>query len=174
MKKKISWLMMILFSILLTGCATVNSTPPIRNTPAQTWAVLPFMNLTETPLAGKKTQAMTASLMQSMYRLNVKTYTRKQKCDQLLTCPTQSLPMKQIRVWARQHHVKYALTGSVNEWQYKVGLDGTPAASFTLKAIDLKNNRIIWSSTGSETSNGRVSVSYTAQQLLTKMLGRLY
>ena len=39
--------------------------------------------------------------------------------------------------WARERQARYALTGAVDEWRYKVGVDGEPAAGVTLQIIDV-------------------------------------
>ena len=44
-----------------------------------------------------------------------------------------------LLAWARSTHARYAVTGAVNEWTYKVGLDGEPVVGIAIQLIDLSN-----------------------------------
>lgn len=65
------------------------------------------------------------------------------------------------------------MTGTVNEWRYKVGLDGEPAVSVTLKLIDMRNGRVIWSAVGSKMGSSRSSLGNVGQRLIDSMLNQI-
>ena len=44
--------------------------------------------------------------------------------------------------WAKEQQAKYAVAASVDEWRYKVGLDGEPAAGITLSITDLGSGQV--------------------------------
>ena len=44
--------------------------------------------------------------------------------------------------WAKTTGAKYAVAGSVDEWRYKVGLDGEPATGISLNVIDLTSGQV--------------------------------
>ena len=75
--------------------------------------------------------------------------------------------------WARGEKARYALTGAVDEWRYKVGVDGEPAVGITLQVIDVQSGNVIWSAAGSRTGWSRDAVSAVAQKLLRELLSPL-
>jgi TolB-like protein len=75
--------------------------------------------------------------------------------------------------WARGERARYALTGTVDEWRYKVGVDGEPAVGITLQVIEVQSGNVIWSAAGSRTGWSRDAVSAVAQKLLRQLLSPL-
>jgi hypothetical protein len=78
--------------------------------------------------------------------------------------------MDAAMVWARDHEVRYALAGSVEEWRYKVGVDGEPAAGVTLRIIDVPSGKTLWSGSGAQSGWSREALSAVAQKLIRKLL----
>ena len=76
--------------------------------------------------------------------------------------------------WAQSTGAHYAMTGSINEWNYKVGLDGEPVVGISLQLIDLASKRIVWTAVGSKSGGSRIAVSTVAQQLINTMLNQLF
>ena len=58
----------------------------------------------------------------------------------------------------------------MEEWRYKVGVDGEPAVGMMLQITDLKSGQVVWSGSGGKTGYSRESLSGTAQKLLNQML----
>src|SRR5690606_10564968 len=77
---------------------------------------------------------------------------------------------KQALEWAQNSGARYALTGSVQEWRYKVGLDGEPVVGLTLNLIDLSDASVVWSATGSRSGWSRSSLAGVGQTLIKDML----
>ncbi len=75
--------------------------------------------------------------------------------------------------WARGERARYALTGAVQEWRYKVGVDGEPAVGISLQLIDVASGQVVWSATGGDSGCSRASLSGTAQKLLRRLLAPL-
>jgi 23S rRNA pseudoU1915 N3-methylase RlmH len=65
---------------------------------------------------------------------------------------------------------KYAVAASVDEWRYKVGLDGEPAAGVTVNIIDLSTGQVVWSGTAAKTGWSREAVSAVAQKVVDDLL----
>jgi hypothetical protein len=63
--------------------------------------------------------------------------------------------------------------GSVQEWRYKVGIDGEPAVGVTMKVLDLSTGQIVWSVSGAKSGWSRQALSAVAQSLLTEMFDGL-
>ena len=72
--------------------------------------------------------------------------------------------------WARQQGVRYALSGAVDEWRYKVGVDGEPAAGVAVQIIDVASGDTLWSGAGGKSGWSREALSSLARQLLRDLL----
>ncbi len=69
-----------------------------------------------------------------------------------------------------QQQTRYLLSGDVNEWRYKTGIDGEPAVSLQLRLTDLQQNKIVWSATGAKSSWGNDSIGTVAHDLVISMI----
>ena len=72
--------------------------------------------------------------------------------------------------WAKGAGARYALAGAVDEWRYKVGIDGEPAVGLALNVIDVASGEILWSGAGGKTGWSRESLSGVAQRLTRQLL----
>ena len=72
--------------------------------------------------------------------------------------------------WARTQGARYAVYGAVDEWRYKVGIDGEPAVGVALHIIDLQSNAVVWSGVGGKSGWSRESLSGVAQKLIRELL----
>jgi hypothetical protein len=156
----------------LTACAVyeIQDSPPI-DTQAK-WIMLPMINHSDTPDAGNRATDITATLVRSQGITQLSSYeppvieTNQLELDQ-------QKELRQAINWAKQQGYNFGLSGSVQEWRYKSGLDGEPVAGITLNMIDLNNGQIIWSASGSRTGWGRESVSGVAHKLLAVLIDGL-
>lgn len=169
------WLNILLVACLmmLTGCTEINKSAG-GNFPAEAnLAVLPLVNHTETPQAGKRVTAMLAGILGTTHNYHVIVYHPNIPAKELLANPNKTYSMNQAMAWARRNGAHYAITGSVNEWRYKVGLDGEPVASIVLKVINLRNKQVVWSSVGSKIGGSRSGLSNIGQELINDLLSRV-
>ena len=81
-----------------------------------------------------------------------------------------STRMDDALTWAREQKIRYALAGSVDEWRYKVGVDGEPAAGVTLSILDVATGDTLWSGTGGQSGWSRQALSAVAQKLIRELL----
>ena len=79
----------------------------------------------------------------------------------------------QALAWAREQKLAYVITGSVEEWQYKNGLDGEPAVGISPQILEPASGRVVWSSSGARAGWSRESVAGAAQKVLRKLVGNL-
>ena len=159
--------------VFLAGCTEINKSSG-RNFPEEAnLAVLPLINHTETPQAGKRVTAMLAGILRTTHNYHVVVYRPNIPAKELLANPNKTYSMNQAMAWARRHGAHYAITGSVNEWRYKVGLDGEPVANIVLKVINLRNKQVVWSSVGSKIGGSRSGLSNIGQELLNDLLSRV-
>lgn len=157
----------------LSACAVVNvstsgSTTLSRNA---RWIVLPVMNQTETPQAGLRAETILLPLLHQRGLDKLAMYPASMKQDSLLIGDQTSL--EENKKWAREQGFQYAITGSVDEWRYKVGVDGEPAVGMNLLIWDLAKNQIVWSAVGGKSGYSREAVSAVAQKLIQSLIGPL-
>ena len=70
---------------------------------------------------------------------------------------------------ARSNGARHALTGSVEEWRYKSGLDGEPAVGLSLLLVDLESDKVVWSGSAARSGWSRESLAGTAQKVLQEL-----
>jgi len=87
--------------------------------------------------------------------------------------PTERKISDEAKKWALDQGVRFAVTGSVQEWRYKVGIDGEPAVGVTLKVLDLSNDRVVWSASGAKSGWSREALAAVAQAVLADVLASL-
>ena len=135
---------------LLAACTTVNVQPPPNIDWAAPWALLPISNHTETPQAGLRAEAIIESLVRSRGVSDLRRYPASLVNESLFEA-NERKAVDQATAWARSERLRYGLTGTVDEWRYKVGVDGEPAVGITLKLIDLQSGAVVWTAAGSKT-----------------------
>jgi polysaccharide biosynthesis protein PelC len=156
----------------LAGCAVVDrsATPAFSKT--DNWAILPIANNTETPQAGLRAASIAQSLMTSYGYGSLARYPASAD-DETLFDPAKADAQQTALNWARQQNARYALSGAVNEWRYKVGVDGEPAVGLAFDVLDVQTGKVVWSTSGSRTGWSRDAVSGVAQKLERELLAPL-
>ena len=168
---------------LLAGCAQIDSGPVsafeasggysdlrLANTG---WAILPIENNTETANAGQRAASIAAGFLREQGYTDVREY--RAPGDDGMFVDWTGTDLGKAKKWAADNHLRYGLTGAVNEWRYKVGVDGEPAIGIALQIVDLKTGAVFWSGTASRTGWSRDAATSVAQglvrQLLTPVIG---
>lgn len=164
------FLMMMGISLFMTyGCTVIDhSRDPIIE-PHASWALLPIVNHTETPQAGRRAEAITEALLYSQGLTHLLRYPSTLQDESLLLGSDNKLYESALR-WAKEQKIHYAMTGTVDEWRYKVGIDGEPAVGVSLQLLDLNTNQVVWSAVGGQTGWSREAVSAVAQKLIKRLL----
>ncbi len=167
----------LLLTCLVLAVAACSSTPSSNsdgdalNTQAK-WALLPLANNTDTPQAALSAESMLEHLLYQRGVRNLVLYPAALSRDSLFE-PSERKLSEEAQVWARAQGVHYALSGSVEEWRYKVGLDGEPAVGVTLKVVDLSSGRTVWTASGAKSGWSREALSAVAQSVLADALDNL-
>lgn len=157
-------------ALLLAACTTIRTSPPAEPLDkAAQWALLPIVNQTETPQAGLRAEALVESGLRNSGVQTLQHYPAKLNQETLFE-PAERKIADDARQWATQQGIRYAVTGAVTEWRYKVGVDGEPAVGLALQVIDLKSGQVVWSGSGGKTGYSRESLSGTAQKLVNSLL----
>jgi len=155
-------------ALLLNACSSIDRGKAPVLEPQATWTVLPFANHTETPMAGSRAQAIAQSLLAARAGKVLPAPTNAQQ--EALFDAADATRRKQALDWAREQKVRYALTGTVEEWRYKVGVDGEPAAGITLQIVDVATGEMLWSGSGGKSGWSREALSAVAHKLLRELL----
>ncbi|MDX1799796.1 MAG: penicillin-binding protein activator LpoB [Marinobacter sp.] len=165
---------LLLGCVLLSGCASsrLQSSEPPTVVAGATWSVMPLVNNTESPYAGERAQQILAALLGSR-GLNRVDLPPAPAADNALPWDNGAAVSQQGMDWASRNHVRYVLLGSVDEWRYKIGLDGQPAVGFTLRLMDLTTSQVVWSGTGAASGGSHQGVAVLAQATLDRLVSRL-
>ncbi|VAX12220.1 Pellicle/biofilm biosynthesis outer membrane lipoprotein PelC [hydrothermal vent metagenome] len=151
------------------------------------WVLLPVVNRSQTPQAGERVEAILVSLLRSRGVTHISHYPGTPQSQVLIMLDEQARYNAALK-WALTQGFRYAITGTVEEWRYKAGLDGEPAVGITLRVIDLQNNKkfasrtsttseakyktqpVLWSATGARTGWGREGIATATHTLLNDLL----
>ncbi|HMY81373.1 MAG TPA: DUF4136 domain-containing protein [Agitococcus sp.] len=155
---------------LLQGCSTLHTTPKTTklDTSAQ-WVLVPSINNTETPQAGARLDSITASLLRVNGVNQLSVYQSNNNNESLFDLADRRNQEQALNA-VKSTGAKYAVAASVDEWRYKVGLDGEPAAGVTVNIIDLSTGQVVWSGTAAKTGWSREAVSAIAQKTVDQLL----
>ncbi len=150
----------VLFVFLFASCASVVTKQKATLNKNLTYTVLPFVNYTETPKAGLRAQSIVAGVIGSKgYKVNLfdseEITSEKELADLIKKVPAGT---------------DIIVTGYVNEWRYKTGIDGEPAVSLTIKFIDAKTMETVYSAALSRSGWSYESLGVVAQRLISSIL----
>ena len=155
--------------LALGACTTVDIGPaPVLERGAP-WAMLPVMNHTETPQAGLRAEAIIEGVLRANGVRDLKRYPANLNNESLFE-PLDRKQFDAALAWARGSGARYAVAGVVDEWRYKVGIDGEPAVGVTLQVIEVSSGSVLWSAAGGKTGWSREALSGTAQHLVRQLL----
>lgn len=132
------------------------------------WAVLPIANHTDVPQAGLRAEAIADGLLRARGVNQLAAYPAALSPDALFDPVERKLQAEALK-WARDQGIRYALTGAVDEWRYKVGVDGEPAVGLALRIVDVQSGQVVWSSVGAKSGWSRDSLAGVAQKLMREM-----
>lgn len=167
------YMVLLLVMLMMTACSSLQVGSNVNSlSRSSTWAMLPVINNTDTPQAGLRAEAIVQALVYNKGVKNIAVYPAEMNSDTLFE-PAERKVISQAMVWAKTQGIRYAITGSVEEWHYKVGVDGEPAVGLTLKVIDLADGSVVWSAVGAKSGWSRSALSGVAQDLVKEMLSSL-
>lgn len=162
----------IAFLSLAAGCLVREvQKGPIFEARAR-WVLLPIRNQTETPRAGERTEAILDTLLRAKGITNL-AVDRPSNDGALVPELDDRQRVERAIAWAKSQGFKYGVTGTIEEWRYRNGLEGEPAVGLSLQVIDLGSQRVLWSASGAKSGWGRDTLAGTTQELLKILLGDL-
>ena len=164
-----NFVLLLLAALAAAGCATTDSGGTAAIERNAKWVMLPVLNHTEVPQAGLRAEAITEGILRAHGIGDLTRYPAAMSPDTLLN-PSERRVMEEADKWARAQGARYAIYGAVDEWRYKVGIDGEPAVGVALHIRDLQNNAVVWSGVGGKSGWSRESLSGVAQKLIRQLL----
>lgn len=159
--------------LVVAGCSTMNVGDAPNLPTTATWALLPIANNTETPEAGQRAESIAQSILVQKGFTDLHRYTGDPDGGDSLVGGNNAQQRARALEWARKTGAKYALSGAVTEWRYKVGVDGEPVAGVTFDVIDVSNGNVVWSAAGSRSGWSRSSLAGVGQTLIRNLLAPL-
>ena len=154
----------------VSACAVIDTgtaSAPIDRTAR--WAVLPIVNHTDVPQAGLRAEAITEGVLRARGVGGLTKYPPTLNPESLFE-PSERRAQLEAQDWAKKNGVRYGVTGAVDEWRYKVGVDGEPAVGVALQVIDLESGAVVWSAVGAKSGWSRESLAGVAQKLIRELL----
>jgi hypothetical protein len=163
-----------LLLILLSGCASTSfhAGPAPNIERSASWVVAPLLNNTATPYAGQRAAQLISALLAQRGSGPVQVAPAAADVGGL-PLDNGTAAENAAKALAQQQHARYLVRGSVDEWTYKIGLDGQPAVSFTLSVLDLSSGKVIWTGAASASGGSRQGVAVLAQETLDRLTSRL-
>jgi len=154
-------LIFFLAAILFLGCSkNVYNVSQNQQIP-KNLSVIPFANFTQTQLAGYKVAAITEGVLKSKgYNVT----------SSLWNYPEEDYTLNDIKNLIQNNPSRFIVTGYVNEYKYKAGIDGEPAISITLKIYDKELHKDIYKATISAVGNSYDSLGVLTQENLEEVI----
>ena len=162
---------LILSTVLLSACSNYQVPESPAFSATETWAIMPMANHSNSPLAAEKVEQLVAT---QLYAKGIHTvrYPAISATD-LQSILDDGAKQKQAQAWLATQPIQYVITGSVEEWHYKSGLDGEPAVGITLEVKSAQTGQVYWRASGSRGGWGRESVSGTGHIVVEELLDGL-
>nr|MBO2509579.1 penicillin-binding protein activator LpoB [Gammaproteobacteria bacterium] len=157
-------------ALLVAGCSSFTSESGSALPRDAAWGLAPLVNYSQAPQAGERAERILLSVL-AEEGVRPRLYPVSAQQDQLLADDRER--QTQALAWARQQKLAYVITGSVEEWQYKNGLDGEPAVGISLQVIEPDTGRVLWSTSGARAGWSRESLAGSAQKVLRELVGDL-
>jgi hypothetical protein len=154
---------------LLSGCASLESSRAPAFEPDARWVLLPIINNTDTPQAGLRAESITFALLKAEGLKDLRQYPADLNPETLFE-PSDRKVMAAALDWARKEGARYAVTGAVDEWRYKVGVDGEPAVGVSLRILDVKTGETLWSGVAAKSGWSRQALAQTGQDVIGKLV----
>ena len=175
--KKLSLTSLLLSAMVLAGCAfsplgpTGSSTRSAMAQPIAAQdkvALLPIANFTDVPQAGLRVEALLEPALRAQGLRQLVVYPPGMSTESLFE-PGERKAQAEAEKWAKAQGMRWAVSGAVNEWRYKTGLDGEPAVGMMIQVTDLTSGEVVYSAAGGRTGGARQALAAVGQQLAAEL-----
>ncbi len=167
-------LVLVCALMALAGCGVVTHSQlavATRLDAQASWAILPLSNHTDTVMAAQRAEALLEPLLRSRgVRQLARSPAQPTTAETVLAEARDAKAQEQALLWAKEKSIRYVVSGSVDEWRYKIGADGEPAVGLVLQVTDLSTGEVVWSGAGGKTGWSREALSAVAHKLVVELL----
>ena len=132
-------------------------------------AMLPVANFTDVPQAGLRVEALLEPALRQIGLRQLAVYPSELNPETLFE-PGERKAQSESEKWARAQAIRYVVSAAVNEWRYKVGVDGEPAVGLMVQVKDLTTGQVVYSAAGGRTGGSRESLAAVGQQLTAELV----
>ena len=161
-------------AVMVSACGTIRETSAVPTLGAgDSVAVGSVANYTETPDAGHSAETIAANVLRTNGITDVRLAPADAPSNSLFDTASRGNSDKKLD-WARSQQIRYVLTGAVEEWRYKVGVDGEPVIGVTFELVDVQSGKVVWSGTGSREGWSRSGLMNVAQKVIGNVLAPLH
>ena len=175
--KLLKLLCSLTFAAILAGCGVFTSGSATTGRaameqtigPGDKVAMLPVANFTDVPQAGLRVEALLEPSLRQAGLRQLAVYPPELNPETLFE-PGERKAQAEAEKWARGQGMRYVVSAAVNEWRYKVGVDGEPAVGLMVQVKDLTTGRVVYSSAGGRTGGSRESLAAVGQQLAAELV----
>ncbi|HIO95536.1 MAG TPA: hypothetical protein EYG67_01815 [Campylobacterales bacterium] len=162
-------LLILILSLLFLGCSSIVHKKEVTLSSSKKYAISSFWNYTETPMAGLRASSIVESVL-AKNRLTI--HSLIGGSDEMGETLSKDDFLQKQKAKAKSVGAEYLITGNVQEWRYKTGIDGEPVVSYTLKVIDLKDDTILFNGVGAKSGWGHKSIGVVAQEIAEELIPR--
>jgi|SRR3954451_8572035 TolB-like protein len=157
---------------LLAGCSVINAQKGTSLSSGR-WMILPFQNYSQNPRAGEQVEDLVATLLRVRGIADIDVYQQQDDDRSGLLEFNDRRRQEKALLTAIKSNVSYAVTGSVDEWQYKLGVGSEPAVGLTIRIIEVSSRKVVWSASGARSGWSAASLSGTAQKLVKELISSI-
>jgi len=159
-------------ALLMTACGTVRQTGAPALSATDKVAVASIANFTETPDAGMSAGSIAVNVLRHNGIADVRVAPDDARRNAMFDTTARTSADASLS-WARSQQARYVLSGAVEEWRYKTGVDGEPVVGVTFELTDVSSGKVVWSGTGSRSGWSRSGLANVANTLIGKVLAPL-
>lgn len=171
-KFRFFFLIIVLLNLLM-ACSVIDVQKGVSLSSSERWMILPFQNYSQTPRAGEQVEEMLATLLRIRGVPNIKMYQEQDEDKSGWPEFNDRKHQENALLLAIKDNVSYAVAGSIDEWQYKLGVGSEPAVGLTVRIIELPSGKVVWSASGARSGWSTESLNGTAQKLLRDLISSL-
>ena len=155
------------FTLFFMACSSMVHKENIQLPHNKIYAVGSFWNYTQTPMAGLKIASIVESVLS---KENLALISLVEGDEQKSLKQSKITFLKKQTQKAKQLKADYLVTGEVQEWRYKTGIDGEPVVSYNIKIIELKSGNVLINSIGAKSGWGNKSIGVVAQEIASELI----
>lgn len=158
--------------LLLSACSATDAPKNMSFDAGQRWVLLPIQNHTGNARAGEQVEAILGAVLRTRGLTRFDVSPELDASDALPELDEQRRYAQSLE-WAKKNGFALGITGSVEEWHYKSGVEGEPAVALVVQVVDVASGRVIWNAVGGRSGWGRETLSGTGQKLLLQLLASM-